>query len=273
MKRSIDNVAPELSGLTRAVRLAGLSIREYRLWPGYVFPMHAHCRLGFVFATAGRFTAEMDGVPFDVENGRGLILPGQELHCETAGALGATCLLIESERQGRAEDFSRPRGIRLRRSPDTLRAAVEAAFDPGGSVPAGHFFTDLVSLLRESYRDANRGMPHWLHAAWRNTRLDPEAWTVATLAASAGVAPETMCRSFVRFFGTTPSETLRANKLEKAALHLLTTERSISSVAFDTGFTDQSHLTNRFARRFGITPGELRRRHASSTASNPYKTE
>jgi AraC-like DNA-binding protein len=34
---------------------------------------------------------------------------------------------------------------------------------------------------------------------------------------------------------------------------------SISSIAFQAGFADQSHLTRLFRARFGLTPAEYRR--------------
>ncbi len=254
-----DNVSPERSGLSRAVRVGGLSIREYRIWPGYVFPMHSHCRLGFVFVTDGRFTAEMDGVAFDVEPGRALVLPAQELHCETAGALGATCLLVEPESPGTMKAaLSRPRALRMREVQGSIEQARLGVFaDPSASV--GSFFAGVVSLIKDRYQVANHRMPPWLRSAWSRARHEPQDWTVATLAASACVTPETLCRAFIRHFGTTPSECLQANRLESAARQLCSTIRPISSVAFDTGFADQSHLTNRCMARFGMTPGALRR--------------
>jgi len=41
------------------------------------------------------------------------------------------------------------------------------------------------------------------------------------------------------------------------AKRLLRSEAPIARIAVDVGFADQSHLTRRFQRAFGITPGQF----------------
>jgi AraC-like DNA-binding protein len=43
----------------------------------------------------------------------------------------------------------------------------------------------------------------------------------------------------------------------KQAKELLLAGRSIVSVAYEVGFTDQSHLTRRFKQIYGVTPGHI----------------
>jgi len=51
---------------------------------------------------------------------------------------------------------------------------------------------------------------------------------------------------------------LRA-RLASVAHQVLSTERSIASIAAAAGFTDESHLIRRFAEHYGCTPGQYRR--------------
>jgi len=255
-----DQVSAGQTGLIRSGRIGSMRVQEYRLWPGYVFPLHAHCFLGFVVGTDGRFTAEMTGISFHVERGQVLNLPRAELHCETAGALGATCILVEPDVPADlGPGVTWPRVARLR-DPEALIAAlrVGAFADPGPSRGTVAPET-LRTRVTVQHTRGGRRMPGWLLNAWRNAQREPEAWTVRDLARCVGVTPETLCRGFVRFFGVSPSRCLLANRLERAAERLRATTQSLSTIAFDTGFSDQSHLTNRFARRFGMTPGTMRR--------------
>ena len=56
---------------------------------------------------------------------------------------------------------------------------------------------------------------------------------------------------------TTPPDTENIN-LIRAAKQLLLAGFTIADVAAQTGFVDQSHLTNRFKRVVGVTPGQYR---------------
>lgn len=68
------------------------------------------------------------------------------------------------------------------------------------------------------------------------------------------------CTSFhiIRIFrsrtGMSPYAYLTQMRLERAR-RLLEAGFSITDTAFETGFSDQSHLTRKFKRRYGITPG------------------
>ncbi len=90
-----DDLSADVSGLWRGSRARDVRVREYRLDSGYVLSPHAHSLDGVVVMVEGRFTAEIDRLPFHVETGQALILPAGAVHRESVGSSGATCLLIE----------------------------------------------------------------------------------------------------------------------------------------------------------------------------------
>lgn len=77
------------------------------------------------------------------------------------------------------------------------------------------------------------------------------------LAAECGCTAPHLIRIFKRETGITPHAYLMEQRLARAK-DLLAAARPISDIALDTGFTDQSHLTRRFAARFGLTPARYR---------------
>jgi AraC family transcriptional regulator len=83
--------------------------------------------------------------------------------------------------------------------------------------------------------------------------------TLDELAASAGVHPVYLARSFRERYGLSIGEYLRRVRLEWSAVQLASTETPLAVVAADAGFADQSHFTRTFKRRTGLTPGEYRR--------------
>ncbi len=77
------------------------------------------------------------------------------------------------------------------------------------------------------------------------------------LAALTNLKPLRLLRSFQRSIGLPPHAYLIQLRVTRAK-ELLKQGLSIAQVAFDTGFTDQSHLNRHFKRITGITPKQYR---------------
>ena len=89
-----------------------------------------------------------------------------------------------------------------------------------------------------------------------------EALELDELAALCGCSACHLIRLFRRETGMTPHAYLVECRLSLSKA-LLRGAAPISDIAQETGFTDQSHLTRRFAARFGVTPGVYRRQISS----------
>jgi AraC-like DNA-binding protein len=84
--------------------------------------------------------------------------------------------------------------------------------------------------------------------------------TLADCALEAGLSPWHLLRSFRAAFGQTPKEFQSQLRLERAK-HLLTvTNRSVTDVCFDVGFSSLGTFSVLFKRQAGISPKEFRRR-------------
>ena len=101
--------------------------------------------------------------------------------------------------------------------------------------------------------------PAWLRSALEllHDRYD-ENLTIADIAASVGIHPVYLARTFRRHFHWTPAEFARWRRLEKAVHLLARTPLPLAEVALMSGFADQSHFSKTFARCFGLPPGEYR---------------
>ena len=78
-----------------------------------------------------------------------------------------------------------------------------------------------------------------------------------TLAAEARMSSWHFLRVFRRETGATPHLYVLQRRLARAR-HLLEAGEPPAAVAAATGFSDQSHLTNRFRRTYGVTPAVFR---------------
>ncbi|MDF1506423.1 helix-turn-helix transcriptional regulator, partial [Roseisolibacter sp. H3M3-2] len=78
--------------------------------------------------------------------------------------------------------------------------------------------------------------------------------SLAALADAAQLAPARLARAFRAEVGLPPHAYLELVRVEQAKSRLRRGD-PIADVAFATGFADQSHLTRRFRRVVGVTPG------------------
>ena len=84
--------------------------------------------------------------------------------------------------------------------------------------------------------------------------------TLLELSAIAQISPYHFLRLFKKSLGVTPHQYILQRRIDRAKELLQFTDRSISDIAIQVGFCDQSHLTRWFKRSLGITPKQFRAR-------------
>ncbi len=139
-----------------------------------------------------------------------------------------------------------------------LKIQSEMALDD--AVTEASLTTLLQELAYPSIQDHSTQQPDWvaiieqmLKDEWNaQPRLD-------RLAHAAGVHPVTISRSFRRHFSCTLGEYVRKQKIERSLPLLQHTNLSLSQIAQECGFADQSHFSRCFRQLTGFTPGRYRR--------------
>ncbi len=66
-------------------------------------------------------------------------------------------------------------------------------------------------------------------------------------------------REFVEYYHTTPGKWLTGKRLKHAGYLLKTTNQSISEIAFNSGFENNSHFSRIFKEKFGLSPLQYRK--------------
>lgn len=126
----------------------------------------------------------------------------------------------------------------------------------------------LLELMGEVGRAQTTRLPvggNWLPAVEACLR---EQWkmppTLTELADLAQVHPSHLLRAFRHHYHVTPGEFVRRLRIEEACRRLRTDPAlSLSTLARDLGFADQSHFSRTFRKIVGSSPGSYRKSYAA----------
>ena len=90
-------------------------------------------------------------------------------------------------------------------------------------------------------------------------RLSDSDLSVDDLAADMNLSRVQLYRKVKAVTGSSPVELLRTARLNRAYQLLLTTDKSVSEVAYTVGFTAPSYFTKCFKEEYGMVPGDVRK--------------
>lgn len=117
----------------------------------------------------------------------------------------------------------------------------------------------LAQVCRRS-QQLPQSLPSWLGRAdslIRERFMEPLG--LARLAKAVNVHPVHLAREFRRHYRCTVGEQIRRLRIEYACEQLATESKTLSDIALEAGFADQSHFTVAFKQQLGVTPSRYRR--------------
>src|SRR5919108_3002015 len=117
--------------------------------------------------------------------------------------------------------------------------------------------------MSREVEDLNRRL---LRARDAMDRAYAEPLDVRAFAAVAHVSPAHFIRCFRAVFGETPHRYLQRRRVERSMFLLRETERSVTDVCFDVGFTSLGTFSRTFRRIVGETPSAYRSGHGPIVA-------
>ncbi|MFE5186274.1 cupin domain-containing protein [Streptomyces sp. NPDC056628] len=131
----------------------------------------------------------------------------------------------------------------------------------------------VIAALRSWFARPEAEPPAWYRAladpvvgrALRLLQDDPaHPWTVASLAAKAGVSRAALSRRFTGLVGEAPMTYLTGWRLALAADALRDTDDTLEAIARRVGYGSPFALSSAFKRVYGVSPQEHRRRPATA---------
>lgn len=251
----------------RARTFEGVSLAESTYAAGLRVAAHAHDAPLLSLVLQGSATEEIGSHSRQLDAQSLLYTPSFETHAHrflTAGRwlnvqftagwfgrVGAGALVLPKTPQlmrGSATNWASRLGAELREPDAVSRFAIEGAL------------LLLVAELSRLPEIGERRRPRWLSVvedAIEESVAEPPS--VHELAALAGVHASHLLRTFRRHHGTTVANYARQRRIERARAAVAKGEQTLSMIALDAGFADQSHFTRVFRKAFGETPGNYAR--------------
>lgn len=241
----------------------GFGLRYALNLPGCSQGRHHHPEARIVLSLRAGFDSRYGERTVSVADSAALYRPAGEDHEDHYVAPTATLALllpIDSE----AETLRRPFVLR-----DETFAGIATTLrrEMAANDAASLLVIEGLALLASSKVLHNRPLegkrtPRWIATVRERVEADyARPPTLAELGRMVGRDAAHVAATFKRIYGGSVGAYLRQQRLWQARRCIdEEPERTLSDVALDCGFADQSHFTRHFRRLFAVTPAEYRRR-------------
>jgi AraC family transcriptional regulator len=245
-----------------------MSVEEVLMPRGVRLATHGHEEAQLCLVLEGEYLECARGRVWRLQPGTAWLRPAREQHSNiVAPDQDALTLLVSFNRERFGDCARADAGPRLVRSLllDELRAGLVGELRRGDASAAMALEGWALLLLSHAERAAvglgTSAAPPWLRDARRVIEQSfSQRVSLARVAASLGVHPATLAAAFRRYYQVSVGELILELRLRHARQRLRTSRAPIKQIAVEAGFYDQAHLGRCFKRRYGVSPGEMRRR-------------
>lgn len=91
-----------------------------------------------------------------------------------------------------------------------------------------------------------------------------EGISINELAEACGLSSGALARGFKKSTGMSPHQWLLSHRVDLALELMADPDVSLADIAFNTGFSDQSHFSRVFTQKMGVAPGAWRKSQANN---------
>jgi AraC family transcriptional regulator len=223
-------------------------------------PFHVHEEVTVVVPLSGQFQENTLRAGMCGEPGVAIVETPDTPHENIYGPLGGTNLRLSiSAELERFVSFEAGRQAGQGRICEIAREMAEHMADPDPLLLecAG---LEILGFVNNGPSWVPRGRSAFLREVVADLRanIHPQRG-IAAIARDADISPIRLVRSFRRVYGISLARFMRVIHIQHALGLLSDPALSISAVAHEAGFSDQSHLTRAFAQTYGLTPAALSR--------------
>ncbi len=248
--------------------VAGIREVLHARFTDHAYPLHTHDVWTLFIVDDGAIRYDLQGRPFGAEPQMVTVLPPHVVHDgrpATEAGFRKRVLYLETSVLG--EELIGPAVDRPIVPDDGLRDRVSALHEAlvcvDDALEAEVRLASVTERIATSLgRPVAEPSPVTAGAQAEQLRafLDAHLFgesTIASAAESIGATPTQLARSFSTVFGIPPHAYVLGRRMEAARDRILGGQ-PLADVAAEVGFCDQAHLSRRFKRFLGTTPGRFR---------------
>ena len=186
---------------------------------------------------------------------------GAARHDIDFSSAGATCLVLEIDAPGfslNAPIFIE-NDVRLGELGRRI-GSTTVSRSPVNRVMTENLTTEFLAQISRRLNGKTTPPPSWLERIREMIHDNTGLNSVEDLAREAGVHRVHLARTFRDHYGVPVTRYVRQVRVQSALSLLSTSSLSLSRLAAESGFADQSHLTREIRSATGTTPAALRSR-------------
>jgi AraC family transcriptional regulator len=230
---------------------------------------HYHDRSFFFVVRQGAVLERYGAKEFEYKPSTMFYMHSDERHAERFDNLGTVCFVIElnnswlervSHRAAQVDFVGFNGGMAT-----WLAARVSNEFrsrDEAARLVIEGLILELIAEVSKSKSktwSVDRHPPFWVNRAKDLIHGHfVEQITNETIATEVGVHPAHLARGFRTHLHCTVGDYVRKLRVEFASREILSTNKTLTQIAQEAGFYDQSHFSRRFKELIGITPSQYR---------------
>ena len=263
---------PDYGNKIKVLEVGSFRMAETLYAPYQEIPPHATTWPDLCLALAGGYEERLGQTRLRCESVSLVFHPAGDVHSDRISDRGSRCLTVQIDPSllrsaapvvVSPDSFTVPR----RGVPTQVAFELAAEFEIRDDLSAVAVESAVLALLGELASlpglELRGTAPPWLERAREQVHDEfARRLSLETLARTAGVHRVHLARAFRNHFGCTVGTYIRQRRLEFACRELVATPAPLSEIALSAGFADQSHFTNTFRHRIGMTPSAFRSRFA-----------
>ena len=221
-------------------------------------PKHEHEYSYISLLLHGLYREESIVTEHDIKSGSSLFRPKGFEHKNEIGSHNSFCFNIEIENESSDHmQFTNLTDYTLFEHNNLEVFKIYFAFlnDYSDELLSLAVEENLHLLFQQQYAENKVSRSVWVNKIKQEVRLSPERkYSIDEVSDSLCLHPNYFVRKFRSQTGHTFGEFLLRQRISKAIDLMLYSSRSLTEIAVECGFFDQSHFIRHFKRNFGTTP-------------------
>lgn len=260
---------PSVAHLVRCETRTFDSIDVSQGWfaPGFEFPRHRHDEAQVIVVLRGAMDLSLGTSHREFDGSFVFTEPAGDMHSNRIGNDG-THVLILTPHADKSELFRPCRRILKQpfqaQNNELLSLAWQVVRelqtgDEASALAVQGLSLELLACAARAGLERGPRPPVWLNRVEELLRTRClETISIDEIAASAGVHPVHLSRTFKAFYRESVGAYVRRLRLDWS-IEQLTSDESLANIAYKAGFSDQSHFSRAFKAYTGASPGAYRR--------------